>query len=114
MLDKLFKSNISSHEFDIPDIKINKKVTQKTAFQHEDISNPNLKTEKGEEDANKKSKTKPKKSINDLSSIERHYYDQMKGVLKNTSKIALRDSITKSDKVYEISKKELLEILEMC
>ena len=113
MLDRLFKSNISSHEFDIPEIKINKKITQKTAFQHEDVSNPNLKTEKGEE-VTKPQKTKTKRTVNELSSIEKHYYDQMKGVLKNTSKSALRDSITKSDKVYEISKKELLEILEMC
>jgi len=122
MLSKLFGSVLKSHEFDTPEVKLNKKVTNKTAYEHEEANNPsdNAWTNTKEE---KKKQPKPqlvqgsvtpsKRSYTELSSIEKHYYDQIKSLLKNTDKNTLRKSIMRMEEKGEISNKQLLVILDM-
>jgi hypothetical protein len=115
MLSKLFGSILKSHEFDTPEVKLNKKVTNKTAYEHEESSNPGDNVWVGS--TNKKKKPQPvqtsKKSYNDLNSLDRHYYDQIKSLLKNTDKNSLRQSIMRMEEKGEISNKQLLAILDM-
>ena len=119
MLSKLFGSILKSHEFDTPEVKLNKKVTNKTAYEHEESSNPGDNAWIGTKEVpNKKKKNQPvqtssKKSYNDLNSLDRHYYDQIKSLLKNTDKNTLRQSIMRRDEKGEISNKQFLAILDM-
>ena len=119
MLSKLFGSILKSHEFDTPEVKLNKKVTNKTTYEHEESSNPGDNAWIGTKEVpNKKKKNQPvqtssKKSYNDLNSLDRHYYDQIKSLLKNTDKNTLRQSIMRMEEKGEISNKQLLAILDM-
>jgi hypothetical protein len=128
MLSKLFGSILKSHEFDTPEVKLNKKVTNKTAYEHEEANNPSDNAWVGMTGSTpgkkeeKKKQPKPqlvqgsvtsKRSYNELNSIEKHYYDQIKSLLKDTDKSTLRKSIMRMEEKGEISNKQLLVILDM-
>lgn len=111
MLSKIFGKTTKKEEFDIPEVKLNKKVSMKSAADlvipvtHETpIDTPNR---------NGRSYPSRKKRVEDLTSIEKHYYDQIKSLLKNTNKEAIRKSIERMTEKTEISIKELLVILDM-
>ena len=122
MLSKIFGKTTKKEEFDIPEVKLNKKVSMKSAADlvipvtHEtpiDTPNRNGRSYPSRKKRNGRSYPSRKKRVEDLTSIEKHYYDQIKSLLKNTNKEAIRKSIERMTEKTEISIKELLVILDM-
>lgn len=109
MLSKIFGKTTKKEEFDIPEVKLNKKVSKKSAA---DVVIP-VTHETPIDTPNRNGRSSRKKRVEDLTSIEKHYYDQIKSLLKNTNKEAIRKSIERMTEKTEISIKELLVILDM-
>ena len=102
MLSKIFRKNAKKHEFEIQEVKLNKKVISKSAAQEvPPVATPVA------------TNSSKKKKIGDLSSLEKHYYDQIKGLLKKTTKESIKQSILNSEDRDEITKTQLLAILDM-
>ena len=101
MLSKIFKKTIKKHEFEIQEVKLHKKVNPKSAAQE----TPQVVTPVNP------SNTPKRKKVSDLSSLEKHYYDQIKGLLKKTNKESIKKTIIMSEDRDEITKTQLLAIL---
>ena len=100
---RLFNKTKKKHEFEIQAIKNNKKVNPKGSAQETPQVvipvNP--------------SNTPKRKKVSDLSPLEKHYYEQIKGLLKKTNKESIKKSIIISEDRDEITKTQLLAILDM-
>ena len=102
------------NQFEIVEVKINKKVSNRSASQDTSHTPPTT--------APKQSKDKKVASVENipnqtmgyesLTKIEKHYYDQMKVLLKGSSEKSIREAIAKFGN-KDISTKRISEILSM-
>jgi hypothetical protein len=115
MLSKIFGKITKTQEFETPEVKLNKKVSKRSASDEIPISPASTVQPifEGTQTPKSKQKSKAKKRVDELNSLERHYYDQIKSLLKNTNKETIRKSIEKMTDKSEISNTELLAILDM-
>jgi len=115
MLSKIFGKIAKTQEFETPEVKLNKKVSKRSASDEIPISPASTVQPifEGTQTSKSKQKSKSKKRVDELNSLERHYYDQIRSLLKNTNKETIRKSIEKMTEKSEISNTELLAILDM-
>jgi hypothetical protein len=120
MLSKIFGKIAKTQEFETPEVKLNKKVSKRSASDEVPTLPASTVQPFGTQgpqgpQTTKKQKSKAKKRVDELNSLERHYYDQIRSLLssKSTNKEAIRKSIEKMPEKAEISNNELLSILDM-
>jgi hypothetical protein len=118
MLSKLFGS-IKQHEFETPEVKVNKKVTNKSAHQH-DLPLPQTQNTVDSKKKDQLGRLTPpvtnsnkKETYNNLNSLEQHYYVQIEKLLKNSSESKVREAIKRFNNSAEINSTRLVEILDM-
>lgn len=92
-------------EFTTPEIKVNKKITNKSAYQNEVVHN--------DQPDSKKKEVTVDMNISNLTSDEVKYLQTLKDMMKNTSKSKIISQIkSMSESSLKISKKHLLKLLD--